>query len=225
MNASPLRRRTRTLVAAMAAVAALALTACEDEDVTQGSGGSDGGADVVDDASDEPSDEPPGEPDESDDTGVEPGQGTLEGGAGESGADTAPCTDANTEVTVSPVERPINHLLLTVTNTGEADCFAYHGPFLGFENAQAPLPFVEDSRPGSVTALGPGESAYAGVITSSAEATDGFTVTSLTLSFAAANGGSTGGTVHLSLPGDELYLDETAAVTYWLPSLDEALVW
>ncbi|UED85677.1 DUF4232 domain-containing protein [Streptomyces profundus] len=219
MNVRPLRRRTRTLVAAVAAVAALSLTACEDEEIPQ-DGSAGGGSDAVDDAPGES-----GEPEEGDETGVEPGQGTLEGGAGESEADTAPCTDANTEVTVSPVERPINHLLITVTYTGDEACFAYHGPYLGFEGAQAPLPFVEDSRPGSVTALGPGESAYAGVITSSADSPEGFTVDGLTLSFASADSGAVGETLQLPAPGGEVFLGDAAAVTYWQPSLDEALVW
>jgi hypothetical protein len=254
MNAFPLRRHTRMLAVAVAAVAAFSLTACGDDETAEGGSagqagnespsgqdGTAGGAgDTVSngDANEQNEQNEQGgengqneesdESDESEENGAEPGQGTGGGGDGQSEEDTdiATCTDANTEVTVSAVERPINHLLLTATNTGDEACFAYHAPFLGFDEAQAPLPFIEDSRPQSVTTLEPGQSADAGVTTSSGASQDGDTMTSLTLHFAPAGGrGSVGGPVDLPLPGGEAYVDDSAAVTYWLSSLDDALMW
>ncbi|TDC25886.1 DUF4232 domain-containing protein [Streptomyces sp. 8K308] len=219
MNAFTLRRRTRALVATVAAVAALSLTACQDDELV--GGGADQGSSEQEGTTGGTDESTGGE--ETEETGVEPGQGTVEGGAGEDGS--TPCTDLNTEVTVSPVERPINHLLLTATNTGDEACLAYNAPFLGYEGAQAPLPWVEDSIPQAVVVLEPGQSAYAGLITSSGASAEGFTVTSLSLSFAQAEGGSAGDTVDLSLPGGEVFLDDAAAVTYWQTSMDDALMW
>jgi uncharacterized protein DUF4232 len=233
------RTRTPALVAAIA-VAAFFLTACGDDETAQdgnaGQAGNEspsGQDDTTDGGSDTSSNDYENEQNE--ETGAEPGQGGSEGGDGqgdgqseEDEADTVPCTDANTEVTFSDVERPINHLLLTVTNTGDEACSAYHAPFLGYDGAQAALPFVEDSRPQSVTVLRPGESAFAGVTTSSGDASQegGHTVTSLTLDFASAEGnGSVGGQEDLPLPGGEAYLDDAATVTYWLPTMDDALMW
>ncbi|MGW0609389.1 DUF4232 domain-containing protein [Streptomyces sp. NPDC002788] len=49
------------------------------------------------------------------------------------------CTTANTKLTVEEVVRPINHLLLTATNTGTKPCNLDGAPYLAAgEGAQAP---------------------------------------------------------------------------------------
>ncbi|MDT0269613.1 DUF4232 domain-containing protein [Streptomyces sp. DSM 44915] len=235
MNASPLRR-SRVLLATAAALAALSLTACEDEVASSGGGEEQTGQETPAEQDDAGTDDSAdtggttgGDGDEAgEETGVEPGQGTLEGGAGEDGETpvSEPCTDSNTEVTLSPVERPINHLLLTVTNTGDEACNAYSAPAIGIDDAQAPLPRVQESVPHAVATLNPGESAYAGIITSSAEGGEGWTTSSLTLYFTGGEDeGSVGGPVDLPLPDGELYVDGAAAVTYWQTSLEDALMW
>ncbi|TDC73416.1 DUF4232 domain-containing protein [Streptomyces hainanensis] len=229
MNAFTLRRRTRTLVAAVAAVAALSLTACEDDELAEIGGGGqteapaeqDGGSDGGDDGATDDS----GQPDE------EGGENIVEGGGqgedGEAGDEVAiiPCADQNTQVTVSPVERPINHLLLTVTNTGDEVCDAYSYPLIGFDNSQGPLPVVDDSVPQSVVSLQPGDSAYAGVITSAADSAEGYTSTSMVLTFMDVNGNMVGEYVDLALPGGEVFVGDAAAVTYWQTDMDSALMW
>ncbi|RMI36812.1 DUF4232 domain-containing protein [Streptomyces triticirhizae] len=214
------RAGTRATVAALGATLALAtLTGCQDDELDSGSG----------------PESPVETPTESSDGSTE--EGPAGDGAGEDGSagegesgeepveDIEPCTDATTEVTVTSVERPLNHLLLTATNTGDATCFAYSAPFLRFGEAQAPVPPYEDSAPQSVVALDPGDVAYAAISTSSAagEAGEGWTVDSLGVRFAGAEGEGVGGMVDVPLPDGELYVDNTALVTYWNTALDEVL--
>ncbi|MHC3821635.1 DUF4232 domain-containing protein, partial [Streptomyces sp. DT9] len=88
--------------------------------------------------------------------------GTTDGTA-TSSTKTATCTGGNTRTSVSKVTRPINHLLLTVTNTGNRTCYAYYAPKLRFDDAQAVFPILEDSQPQAVVTLDPGQSAYASI--------------------------------------------------------------
>jgi hypothetical protein len=150
------------------------------------------------------------------------------GKAGNSGPVTAACIGANTKVTVTKVSRPINHLLLTMTNTGSKACNAYHASLLRFDDAQAVTQIMDDSKPQAVVTLSPGESAYASILLSSGDGSgqDGRTAKNLGVSFAPRNGsGST------DTPPDELklpagtYIDETASVSYWQSTMDDALTY
>ncbi|RKN45022.1 DUF4232 domain-containing protein [Streptomyces hoynatensis] len=245
MTANALRRRTRLLAAVAALGATFALTACQDEeagasaspssgahspaeqDGGDAAGGTEGAGDSeqAGDAQEAGEGEEGTQEDGQSGSGA-PGDGTSAGGAGESAEDAAPCTDANTELTVTAVERPINHLLLTVTNTGSGTCYAWYAPFLRFGDAQASVPRIEESAPQAVVALAPGESAYAGIATSSATGEEeGYTATSLGVQFAGADGHGAGDMTEVALPGGEVYVDAAAQVTYWQTSLDEALTW
>ncbi|MER5260126.1 MULTISPECIES: DUF4232 domain-containing protein [unclassified Streptomyces] len=136
------------------------------------------------------------------------------------------CTAATTKVTVQEVDRPINHLLLKAKNTGTKTCYAYSAPFLRFDEAQAPTPWLEDSTPQAVVTLKPGQSAYAGIGTSSPEGTDGYQAHSLDVLFSnrGANG-SVGAPAAAKLPSGGVYVDSSAFVTYWQTSAADALVW
>ncbi|GCD44783.1 DUF4232 domain-containing protein [Streptomyces paromomycinus] len=134
------------------------------------------------------------------------------------------CTAANTKVTVSKLSRPINHLLLTLTNTGSTRCDAYHYPALRFDDAQAPTDVLQSSKPQSVVSVEPGRSAYAAVRTSDAtgEAEGGRTVHSLDMFFANRDGSYAERPAHPKLPKGT-YIDDSAQVTYWQSELDNAL--
>lgn len=138
---------------------------------------------------------------------------------------TQACTAANSDTTVSEVSRPLNHLLLTVTNTGDTPCNAYYAPALRFDDAQAATPVLESSQPQAVVTLNPGESGYAGIRTSlpSGEGTNGHTATTLEVHFKDRADEDTNDWATLDLPGDGVYLDSTAAVTWWQYDLDDAL--
>ncbi|MFC9942533.1 DUF4232 domain-containing protein [Streptomyces pratensis] len=136
------------------------------------------------------------------------------------------CTGANTKLTMTSVPRPVNHMLLTVTNTGSKACYAYSYPFLRFGEAQSVPRSVEESKPQSVVVIAPGESAYTGVMTSSADGsgTGGYSTKDLAVGFQDANAASAGRTVSVPL-GKEVYVDSTLAVTYWQTGMDDALMY
>ncbi|WP_030024802.1 DUF4232 domain-containing protein [Streptomyces monomycini] len=140
------------------------------------------------------------------------------------GGKSTTCSAANTKVTVSKLSRPINHILLTLTNTGSTRCDAYHYPALRFDDAQAPTDVLQSSKPQSVVSVEPGRSAYAAVRTSDAtgEAGGGRTVHSLELFFANRDGGYAERSAHPKLPKGT-YIDDSAQVTYWQSELDNAL--
>ncbi|MEU6958627.1 DUF4232 domain-containing protein [Streptomyces chrestomyceticus] len=150
------------------------------------------------------------------------------GSGGKHGASTGgkstTCTAANTKVTVSKLSRPINHILLTLTNTGSTRCDAYHYPALRFDDAQAPTDVLQSSKPQSVVSVEPGQSAYAAVRTSDAtgEAEGGRTVHGLDVFFANRDGSYAERPAHPTLPKGT-YIDDSAQVTYWQSELDNAL--
>lgn len=148
------------------------------------------------------------------------------GGSG-SGSALVTCTAANTKIRVTAVSRPINHVLITAVNTGDAPCLAYHAPFLRFDDAQAAVPVLNDSRPQAVVTLEPGEAAYAGVMTAAAtgEGEGGRTARKVTVTFAGRSGGASGGAATVSLPAGGVYVDSTHTVTYWQQEMDQALAW
>ncbi|MFE7317457.1 DUF4232 domain-containing protein [Streptomyces sp. NPDC057555] len=136
------------------------------------------------------------------------------------------CTAATTKVTVAKVNRPINHLLLTATNTGTKPCYAYNAPYLRFDDAQAATSVLRDSVPQAVVTLEPGQSAYAAIGTSSPEGAHGYQAHELGVLFAnRAMDGSVGGFARPKLPAGGVYVDSSAFVTYWQSNPADALEW
>ncbi|MFC7468821.1 DUF4232 domain-containing protein [Actinomadura keratinilytica] len=139
---------------------------------------------------------------------------------------TTSCTAKGTKVTVTDAPRPINHLLIKATNTSDTTCHLYYAPYLRFDQAQSAVPFIEESKPQAVVTLAPGESGYAGVLTSTPDGSHPYDATSLTLYYAARSGqGSTGAPSHPALPSDSVRIDSSNAVTYWQTSAADALMW
>lgn len=153
--------------------------------------------------------------------------GSGKGGGSGSGKGPVTCTAANTKIRVTTVTRPVNHLLITAVNTGDVPCFAYHAPFLRFDDAQAAVPVLDDSRPQAVVTLEPGEAAYAGVMTAAAtgEGEGGRTARKVTVTLAGRSGGAAGQGAAVLLPSGGVYVDSTHTVTYWQQELDLALTW
>ncbi|WP_435595250.1 DUF4232 domain-containing protein [Streptomyces albogriseolus] len=239
--------RLQLLAAAGVAVASLALTACQD-----GTGTRDEGASASQPSEgDSPgaSSQTPGEsPSDGSGNGStangSSGSGGDASGSGDSGSkgssagtsdgsDDAPatfnpCNGANTSVTAAPVSRPVNHMLITVKNTGAKNCDLTYYPVLRFDEMQwVPQP-IEDSKPQAVVTLGPGESAYAGVVLSAADGSGsgGATGKKLTVGFQARTPNSDGGPAAIpSLPAKGVYYDSSLTVTYWQSSMDDALAY
>ncbi|WP_329457103.1 DUF4232 domain-containing protein [Streptomyces sp. NBC_01497] len=145
-----------------------------------------------------------------------------------SAGDPVTCEGSNTKVVAAPLNRPVNHMLLTVTNTGSRTCYLYGYPALRFGDAQAVPPVVEDSHPQAVVTLNPGESGYASVGLSAADGSgsNGHTEKALTVYFHGRSGHeSVGAGAHPPLPAKGTYIDDSLDTTYWQQSMDDALTW
>ncbi|MFJ5075189.1 DUF4232 domain-containing protein [Streptomyces sp. NPDC088553] len=129
------------------------------------------------------------------------------------------CGAGDTRTTATPVARPLNHMLLTVTNTGSGLCDLLGYPVARFGEAQSVPPVMEETHPQAVVTLAPGESGYAGVLLSAADGSGqhGYTTTSLTVGF------TNGTTARPPLAGEGVYVDSSLRVTYWQSSMDDAL--
>ncbi|WP_328837595.1 DUF4232 domain-containing protein [Streptomyces europaeiscabiei] len=238
-------RPVRLLAATGVTLAALALTACDngmgtrDEGSAGGStstsqntgtsgtatGGSTTGGSTTDQAS------------------SKTGTGTSTSGGGSDTAKTSPkggtsdpwdpanrvtCNGSNTTVTAKPVSRPINHLLITVKNTGSKFCDLYYNPTVRFGEAQSAPRVMEESQPQAVVTLAPGESGYAGVLLSSADGSGGQGVTEkkVVIHFQGRKPGSDAGApASPALPAKGVYVDNSVAVTYWQSSAADALMY
>ncbi|MFF5726454.1 DUF4232 domain-containing protein [[Kitasatospora] papulosa] len=160
-------------------------------------------------------------------TKAAPASDTRQDDGKDTGPVTRPCDGGNSKVTLTPVPRPVNHMLLTVTNTGSTACNAYYYPFLRFGEAQSTPPVIEESKPQAVVTLLPGESAYAGVMTSSADGsgTGGYSTRKAVVHFQGRDGsGSTGPSANAPL-SKAVYVDSTLTVTYWQSDMDDALMY
>ncbi|MGP4044672.1 DUF4232 domain-containing protein [Streptomyces sp. 2A115] len=132
-----------------------------------------------------------------------------------------PCSGSNTRTTATEVTRPLNHLLLTVTNTGSKNCDLTGYPAVRFGEAQSVPPAFEDSKPQAVVTLAPGESGYASVLLASADGSGihGYTAKSLAVVF------DKGANSHPSLPAKGVYVDSSVSVSYWQASMADALAY
>ncbi|MCD9143905.1 DUF4232 domain-containing protein [Streptomyces albireticuli] len=159
-------------------------------------------------------------------TGGTGGQGGA--GHGSSSADSdpyapanrVPCTADNTEIIATPVSRPLNHMLLTITNTGSKMCDLKGYPIVKFDDAQSVPPVMEGTKPQAVTSLAPGGKGYAGVILSAGDGSggEGRTAQSLRIGF---EGG--GGMAEAALQAKGVHIDDSLRVTYWVSSSTDAL--
>ncbi|MGY3680687.1 DUF4232 domain-containing protein [Streptomyces sp. TE33382] len=238
-----------TALAATALLAALSLTACNGEDSAAGSTASTPSAASAGTGTGTGTDQQDPAKDGSEDSGGDTATSTSKGGSTGNGTGDAPaaakvpgtktpagnsrptdtaCNDSNTKLTLTPVSRPVNHMLLTVTNTGSKNCHAYYYPALRFGEAQSVPPVYEESKPQAVVTLTPGESAYVGVTTSSADGsgTGGYSTKDLSVSFAGKGGISdnTGSPAVVPL-SKSVYVDSTLKVTYWQREMSDALSW
>ncbi|RZE96396.1 DUF4232 domain-containing protein [Streptomyces sp. SCA2-2] len=230
MTATPRSRRLRTLAAALVTTAALSLTACQ-----TGTADATGAVDSTQSpapaaeagtpaAEAEQEEAAPGK--EAEKEAGAPGKEATQVADRKAATKTTSCTAKGTKVTVTDAPRPINHLLIKATNTSDTTCHLYYAPYLRFDQAQSAVPFIEESKPQAVVTLAPGESGYAGVLTSTPDGSHPYDATSLTLYYAARSGqGSTGAPSHPALPFDSVRVDSSNAVTYWQTSAADALMW
>ncbi|MGW6911699.1 DUF4232 domain-containing protein [Streptomyces sp. NPDC054940] len=156
--------------------------------------------------------------------------GTGDSGAGDGTGDTetATCQGSDTTTVAAPLNRPVNHMLITVTNTGSTPCHLYGYPVLRFGGAQSAPPVIDGSKPQGVVTIAPSESGYACVSLSATDGSsaNGRTETSLTIAFQGRTAGEDVPAVaHPSLPAGGVYVDDSLEVTYWERSMGDATAW
>ncbi|MFG2023705.1 DUF4232 domain-containing protein [Streptomyces sp. NPDC048825] len=156
----------------------------------------------------------------SDSTGTSGSKGSG-GSKDDSASAYPPCSSASTRMTATEVSRPLNHLLLTVTNTGSKNCDLVGYPAVRFGEAQSVPPAFEDSKPQAVVTLAPGESGYASVLLTSADGSgsNGYTAKSLAVSY------GENASANPSLPAKGVYVDDSIGVSYWQSTMADALAW
>jgi len=226
-TASARTRRTRLLTAAATvALTALSLTACND-----GSGVRDEGASERPTSSDTAAGKPKPaatatpattkpRPTAPATTKPKPTTPTTSG--------RVTCNGSTVKVTAQTVTRPLNHLLLTVTNTGSKTCDLYGYPAVRFGEAQAVPPVIEESKPQAVVSLAPGQSGYAGVALSGGDdgsGANGRTEKTLQVFFQGRNTNDGGPGATAALPAKGVYVDDSLKVTYWQQEQATALTW
>ncbi|MEV7406093.1 DUF4232 domain-containing protein [Streptomyces sp. NPDC091267] len=234
-----------TVLATTALLAALSLTACSGDDGSTSDNGKAGSSASAANTTDKQSQSPAAVP-EKDGTDADAVAGgtpkntappATNGGKGATGSteqagsttDRKPvaCDGGNTKSTVSKVSRPLNHLLLTLTNAGNRPCYAYYAPKLRFDDAQAVFPVLDDSQPQAVVTLDPGQSAYAsiGLTGEPGSGPAPRKATRLQVNFSGRSPESSTGTpAQLTLPANT-YWDDNGFVTYWQTEMADALAY
>ncbi|MET8079613.1 DUF4232 domain-containing protein [Streptomyces sp. NPDC005303] len=232
--------RTRLVAAAATTVlAALSLTACSDGTGTKDEGRATGTSPSAVTSSPAASSPAPSATTHSAAaTGSSSGTGPTDGtpasanrtpvAKAPSSAKPVTCEGSTTRTVAAPLTRPVNHMLLTVTNTGSKNCYLYGYPVVRFGEAQAVPPVIEDSQPQAVVTLAPGESGYASVNLAATDGSgaNGYTAKTLTVYFQGRSGnGTVGRAANPSLPAKGTYVDDSLKVTYWQQSMDDAVSW
>ncbi|MCA6093538.1 DUF4232 domain-containing protein [Streptomyces sp. SCA3-4] len=196
--------RSLRTAAALAAVAALTLTAC-------GGGGEGGTKDEADKAAP---------------TSAAPASGTPAATPEPVvPAPENPCSGA-LKVEVRVAKSPAEHALLVATNTSDKLCLVDGFPYLRFDQDQATVAPVEESATQDRIGLRPGKAAYAAILTTAADGSGGKgrDVTRLSVTFQAPDRRRPdplpGAPARPALPGGKLHVDDKVRTTYWV--YDEA---
>ncbi|WP_395575400.1 DUF4232 domain-containing protein [Streptomyces sp. BK79] len=150
------------------------------------------------------------------------GSGARDGGGGGGQDDEGmpgKCSASDVRITATEVSRPLNHLLLTATNTGSKTCMLPQYPAARFGEAQSVPPVAESTKPQSLTGVEPGKSGYAGVLLSAADGSgeNGYQAKTLTIPF------EDGSIATVALPAGGVHVDTALTVTYWQAGMDDAL--
>jgi hypothetical protein len=156
---------------------------------------------------------------------------TSSAGTGYGSAKPVDCTTGSLKFAIKEVRSPINHALITATNTGSKPCRIYRYPALRLsENSQSETARLGPSQPQAVVTLDRGATAYAGLITASVDRNSQTKVTTssigLSLHGPDAGDSSTENGVDVPVPGGSLYVeDDNAQVTFWQDNVSDALAW
>lgn len=243
MSARLVRRRTRMIAfSAVALAATLSLTACENGQGSQDAGPASTSKPTTDNKP--AGDSQPGKG--GTDTANKPSSGThTSNSTGSTGSTTdkgkgksegkgkadsdpnapenrAVCDASRIKITAQVVDRPLNTMILTATNTGSKLCDLFYTPVVRFQDAQSVPPAMEETRPQAVVSLQPGEKGYAAVKLSKADEKDaaGYQANSLDVGFYDRNNKNLDAFSRVSLPTGGVYIDSSLKVSFWQSDLD-----
>ncbi|CAM5526077.1 hypothetical protein SROCM77S_04571 [Streptomyces rochei] len=240
-------RRTRLFAATTVALAALSLTACESGDGSDTGAAAPSSSAPAGGSSEQPpaggkesgnateangskgTNGSAGASGAKDSSGADSSGSGSSGSSGSAGKSTGgtdddsdlpgKCSAADVKITATKVTRPLNHLLLTATNTGSKTCMLPPYPAARFGEAQSVPPVAQATKPQSLTGVEPGKSGYAGVLLSSGDGSgeNGYETDTLTIPF------EDGSIATVALPAGGVYVDTALTVTYWQTDMDAAL--
>ncbi|MFF9193413.1 DUF4232 domain-containing protein [Streptomyces rochei] len=240
-------RRTRLFAATTVALAALSLTACESGDGSDTGAAAPSSSAPAGGSSEQPpaggkesgnateangskgTNGSAGASGAKDSSGADSSGSGSSGSSGSAGKSTGgtdddsdlpgKCSATDVKITATKVSRPLNHLLLTATNTGSKTCMLPPYPAARFGEAQSVPPVAQATKPQSLTGVEPGKSGYAGVLLSSGDGSgeNGYETDTLTIPF------EDGSIATVTLPAGGVYVDTALTVTYWQTDMDAAL--
>ncbi|WP_228897895.1 DUF4232 domain-containing protein [Streptomyces sp. DH1] len=240
-------RRTRLFAATTVALAALSLTACESGDGSDTGAAAPSSSAPASGSSEQPpaggkesgnateangskgTNGSAGASGAKDSSGADSSGSGSSGSSGSAGKSTGgtdddsdlpgKCSATDVKITATKVSRPLNHLLLTATNTGSKTCMLPPYPAARFGEAQSVPPVAQATKPQSLTGVEPGKSGYAGVLLSSGDGSgeNGYEAKTLTIPF------EDGSIATVTLPAGGVYVDTALTVTYWQTDMDAAL--
>ena len=137
------------------------------------------------------------------------------------------CSTDMLKLTIEPLHEPINHVMISAQNISQLPCHLNKYPLLRtFEAQQTPMQVAQATKPAIALVLQPGATAYAGVMTSSADGsgTNGRNVPAMLLQLQASSAaaGGVGRPASVVMPHDAQYVDGSAVVTYWESDIQTA---
>jgi hypothetical protein len=136
------------------------------------------------------------------------------------------CSTDMLKLVIEPLREPIDHVMISATNTSQLPCHLNKYPLLRTYLSQAtPIKAAEATKPAGAILLAPGATAYAGLTTSAADGsgTNGKNVAALLLQLQPSGpGGGVGRPASVPMPQGAQYVDSAAVVTYWESDVQSA---
>ena len=138
------------------------------------------------------------------------------------------CSTDMLHFSIDPVREPINHVLISATNTSQIPCHLNKYPLLRtFQASTSTIGVAPMDKPAAAILLAPGAVAYSGVMTNAADGsgTNRKTIPALFLQLQPgdAAAGGTGRPVSVAMPPSAQYIDSSAYVSYWESDTQTAL--
>lgn len=137
------------------------------------------------------------------------------------------CSTDMLKLTIQPLHEPVNHVMISATNTSKLPCHLNKYPLLRtYQSQPSPIGAAEASKPASAILLAPGATAYAGLMTSAGDGSgsNGKNVAALILQLqpGSAGSGGVGRPASVPMPPGATYVDSAAVVTYWESDIQSA---